>query len=269
MELSPFFFGLYKLTKYLLYPLTWLCLLLLAALLVTRLPVAPRRLALIRGLTVGALAVLLLFSNKVLANILVANLEAAYPAFAQPLSKPFDAIVVLGAGAASQGSLRPADELSSISLVRTLCGIDLYRQGFAPRLLFAGGDASIFGRGTEESVVMKSLALRLGVPEPAVMVENRSRNTYENAVETRKILGEASVLLVTSAVHIPRATGLFRKQGMQVTPYPCGYQSRDLPGLDMEYDLFDLLPNVHALTQTTETLSEIIGIVLYKATGKI
>lgn len=269
MELSPFFFGLYKLTKYLLYPLTWLCLFLLGSIALSRAPVSSGRLRWIRGLVLASLLIVLVFSNKVVANLLVANLEATYPAYTAPPSQPFDAIVVLGAGAAPQGTLRPSDELSSISMVRTLCGVDLFRQGFAPRLLFAGGDASIFGYGPEESMVMKQLALRLGVPEQAVLIENHSRNTYENAVGTRKILGDASVLLVTSAVHIPRATGLFRRQGMRVTPYPCGYQAQDRPGFDRQWDLFDFLPNVHALTQNTETLSEILGIVLYKATGKI
>lgn len=268
MELSPFFFGLYKLVKYLLYPLTWLFLLLAASAVLMRAPMSSRRLTWSFRLTLAALVLILFFSNKLVATKFVANVEAAYGAHAEPLSPSYDAIVVLGAGAAPQGSLRPSDELSSISLVRALCGIDLYRQRMASRLLFAGGDASIFGHGVEESAVMKRLAVRLGVPEEAVLIENHSRTTYENAVGTRQMLGEASIVLVTSAVHVPRAAGLFRKQGMRVTPYPCGYQAQNLPG-DEKWDLFDFLPNVHALTQNTETLSEIIGIVLYKATGKI
>jgi uncharacterized SAM-binding protein YcdF (DUF218 family) len=269
MEMSPFFFGVYKLIKYLLYPLTWVCLLLIALFLIARAPIEPRRLGLIKGLVLASLLTILVFSSKVVATLLVANVEAASPAFTAALDKQFDAIVVLGAGAAPQGTLRPADELSSITMVRALCGVDLFQKGVASRLVFTGGDGSIFGHGVEESVVMKRLAVRLGVPEEAVLIENHSRTTYENAVGTRRILGEASIVLVTSAVHVPRAAGLFRKQGMQVTSYPCGYQAQDHPSLSWEWDLFDFLPDVHALTQNTETLSEIIGIVLYKATGKI
>jgi uncharacterized SAM-binding protein YcdF (DUF218 family) len=60
---------------------------------------------------------------------------------------------------------------------------------------------------------MKRWALRLGVPESVIQVEESSRTTYENAVQTRAVLGPGHILLVTAAYHLPRAVGLFEKQG--------------------------------------------------------
>jgi uncharacterized SAM-binding protein YcdF (DUF218 family) len=117
---------------------------------------------------------------------------------------------------------------------------------------------------------MKRWAQRLGVPETAILLEERSRTTYENAVYTKRILGDASVLLVTSAGHLPRATALFRKQGLQVTPYPCGYTVRDRP--EAAWDLltgFDFIPDIRSLEKTTIAVVETAGIVLYRLAGKL
>lgn len=116
---------------------------------------------------------------------------------------------------------------------------------------------------------MKGLAVRLGVPEQAVLTEQHSRNTYENAIGAKRLLGEASILLVTSASHIPRAVGVFRSQGMKVTPYPCGYRARNILGTELDWNPFDLLPDAKALFITTETISEIVGAAVYKLAGKI
>lgn len=123
--------------------------------------------------------------------------------------------------------------------------------------------------GPIESTEMKRLALRLGVPEAAMITEDRARNTYENAVETKRLLGEAWILLVTSASHVPRALALFRKQGLTVTPFPCGYLVRDRPWQGWDGNPFDLIPEAEALGETTIALTEIVGTIIYRATGKI
>ncbi|MEW6543786.1 MAG: YdcF family protein [Nitrospirota bacterium] len=195
--------------------------------------------------------------------------EAQAPPFDPGTGKHFDVIVALGGGAETRGSLRPSDEPSISSIRRTLCATTLFTQGLAPKVLFAGGDASIIGEGAEEAVVMKDLAVRLGVPEQAILVETRSRNTYENAAQARLALGDASVLLVTSASHMPRALGLFRKQGLDTTSYPCGYYMQNRPEDAWDADLFDFLPSVEALYLNTLALIEVAGILVYSLTGKL
>lgn len=270
MELTPFWFGLYKLAKYALYPLSWVALLLGLTVALTLLPPSPQRHRWIRRLALSALLAVWLLSIPVTADIMMGTLEAWYPQ-PEPAALPrFDAIVVLGGGVWTKGTLRPAHELVDLTMQRTACAADLFLQGVAPKLLLSGGDARIFGRGPTESVEMKRWAQRLGVPEAAILLEERSRTTYENAVYTKQILGDASVLLVTSASHLPRATALFRKQGLQVTPYPCGYrvQHRPADGWD-DLTVFDFIPDNRSLDKTTDAVAEIAGFVLYRLAGKL
>jgi uncharacterized SAM-binding protein YcdF (DUF218 family) len=269
MEMSPFLFGLYKLVKYGIYPLTWLSLFLVVLALLVAFPISPRRLRWIRYLVGSSIFVVLIFSSRLVSSTLIGLVEERAPQFDDSTAKRFDAIVVLGGGAAGQGTLRPTDELSLESMERTICGADLFTKGFAPRLLFTGGNSSVYGSGPEESAVTKRLALRLGVPENAILLESQSRNTYENAVETKRLLGTASILLVTSASHIPRASALFRKQGFNLTSYACGYQAQNLPGSEWNGDPFDLIPDVKALYTSTEAISEIAGFLVYRAIGKL
>jgi uncharacterized SAM-binding protein YcdF (DUF218 family) len=128
----------------------------------------------------------------------------------------------------------------------------------------------VFGEGPKEAEEMKRLAVRLGVPDNEIMLEDRSRTTYENLVETRRLLGPKSVLLVTTAMHLPRAVALARKQGLEAVPFPCGYHAADLPSDSWRHaDLFDLLPDVSALRHSTEVLNEAVGILVYRLMGKL
>lgn len=269
MDMSPFLYGLYKLAKYGLYPLTWILLILGLLIPLANLQPSRRRFCWIRSLVIVALIILLVFSNPFVANLLIGLVEEQAPPFDLTTSKRFEAIVVLGGGAASKGTLRPTNELSPSSMQRTICGAELYAKGFAPRIIFAGGNASVFGEGPQEGVEMQQLALRLGIPKAATAVEGRSRTTYENAVEVKRILGASPVLIVTSAYHVPRAMGLFLKQGMDVTPYPCSYIAQDRIEDGWDGDPFDLLPDIEALRRSTSAINELVGTVLYRIGGKL
>jgi uncharacterized SAM-binding protein YcdF (DUF218 family) len=83
-------------------------------------------------------------------------------------------------------------------------------------------------------------------------------------------LGPASILLVTSASHLPRATALFTKQGFRVTPVPCDFVIQNRPGDNFQgLDPFDVLPNDHAIEQTTGAVTEWAGMAVYWLTGKL
>jgi len=269
MELSPLLFGLYKLAKYAIYPLSWLAILLGSLAILVAFPLSLRRWRWARYLTASSLLLVFVLGTPIPARLLLGLLERQAQPFDSATTQRFDAIVVLGGGVGGKGSLRPSNELSSASMERTICGAALFAQGFAPRIIFAGGDASIFGEGPQEGVEMKRLALQLGVPEDATLVEDRSRTTYENAVGTKRIVGNGSILMVTSASHIPRALGLFRKQGLDTTPYPCGYFVRDLPEDQLLNNPFDLLPDAEALRRSTLAINEFAGTLLYRASGKL
>ena len=119
MELTPFFFGLYKFVKYGLSPLTWVLLLLIATALLALFPYSPKRLRWVRLLTFSSLLFLVTLSSPLVGFSLIGSLEAWYQ---PPLLKPsdhFDAIVVLGAGVNAKGSLRPTTEPGSNSRNQT------------------------------------------------------------------------------------------------------------------------------------------------------
>ena len=270
MELTPFFFGLYKFVKYGLYPLTWVVLLLGMATVLALFPFSPTRLRWVRKLLLCSLLLLVTLSSPLAATPLIGLLESWYlPPQLAPADR-FDAIVVLGGGVDEKGSLRPTTEPSSYSRNRTTCGVDLFQQGYAPTLVLTGGDARIFGTGPQEAIEMQRWAIRLGVPESATRIDTEARNTYENATGTKRLIGSASILLVSSASHLPRAVPVFTKQGFRVTPAPCDYASQNLPRENWDnIDPFDVLPNDTSLQQTREVVSEVAGIVIYWLAGKL
>lgn len=270
MELTPFFFGLYKFVKYGLYPLTWIVLLLGVATILALLPFSSTRLRWIRQLLMSSLFLLIALSSPLIATPLIGSLESWHHTPQLTPTDRFDAIVVLGGGIEAKGSLRPTTEPSSLSRNRTTCGVDLYQQGYAPTLVFTGGDARIFGTGPQEAIEMKRWAVRLGVPESATQIDTEARNTYENATGTKRLIGPASILLVSSASHLPRAVPVFTKQGFRVTPAPCDYATKNLPRESWDdIDPFDFLPSDTALRQTREFVSEIAGMAVYWLTGKM
>jgi uncharacterized SAM-binding protein YcdF (DUF218 family) len=120
-----------------------------------------------------------------------------------------EAIVVLGCRAGIGGA-------TSAALMRRVDrGIRLFQDGAAPLLVLSGGGVGPL----PEAEVMRRIACARGVPETALITELHSRNTFENACETARLLrsrGRCSVLLVSDRPHLPRAALLFRLAGLRV-----------------------------------------------------
>lgn len=120
-----------------------------------------------------------------------------------------DAIVVLGCRLFPGG--RPSERLRR----RVALGVGLYRDGAAPLILMSGGGAD----GITEASIMRDLACDAGVPETALLLEAESRNTFENAAYTARLLrdiGKRRIVLVSDRAHLPRAARLFRRAGLEV-----------------------------------------------------
>ena len=101
------------------------------------------------------------------------------------------------------------------------------------KIVFSGGSASLISNEAREADYAAALFESLGVDKARLIMDRDSRNTYENAVLSKKLAapkpGERW-LLVTSAFHMPRSVGLFRKVGFAVEPYPVDWRvGRDLP----------------------------------------
>jgi len=160
-----------------------------------------------RGLRLLGLAGLVVFATMAftpLANYI--NIRMAGVARLEPS----DAIVVLGRGGADSDGI-----LTNRSLRRVVRGIDLYRQGFAPLLVFSGSFEEIRERA--------NVARALGVPGPAILSAPAARTTREEAEEVRKLLlplGRKNVLLVSDPIDMPRARALMERAGFTVRPAP-------------------------------------------------
>jgi uncharacterized SAM-binding protein YcdF (DUF218 family) len=259
--MTPLLYAAYKLLKSVVYPLTWILFLLLLALVALR---RDRR-RLLSACLIAALALTYTLSIPSTARLLARTLEHRYPA-PERVNRPpvYDAVVVLAGGVGRRGGLRPEDSLQPASLERLLCGRALMTQGLAPVLVLSGGNADPFADQTPESEIMARSLRAIGPPPGTVETETRSRTTFENATETKKILGRrVRIALVTSALHMPRAMALFKHQEFDATAFPCGY----LTG-PPESGIRGYLPAVTHLGTSTLAINEWVGLWLYVLAGK-
>lgn len=219
----------------------------------------------------GSASFLILYIAGTTAAIdpLLMRMEAFAPPRAIAQYENADAIVVLG------GSVNPSrwprlgpEELGG---ARLACGVRLFRAGKAPLVVAAGGLPYFDADGHERSEAddIAELLVDLGVPATVILKENRSRNTYENAVYTRELLAGRQVrriLLVTNALHLRRATALFAAQGFEVIPVPNSYLAVTPK---YRWDIRMFLPNPLTLVRATYLVKEAIGFAAYRAMGKL
>ena len=218
-----------------------------------------------------ALILLLGGSSGWVANGLTKSLEWQYmPRGVLPTA---DAIVVLGGATKSAFPPRPAVDLSE-SGDRVLYGAQLYREGKAPVVIASGGRINWRGSGPSESAYMAEILKTLGVPTSAILQDPTSLNTHQNAVNVKKIMKERGirrVLLVTSAMHMPRSLKIFQRQGIEAIPAPTDFlvTQHDIEESTntTEAIVLNLLPDTDRLDKTTRALKEYIGTVVYRLRG--
>jgi uncharacterized SAM-binding protein YcdF (DUF218 family) len=218
-----------------------------------------------------ALLILFMSSNSWTSHWLVQSLEwQNIPKGDLPTA---DAIVVLGGGTRSAGYPRPDVDFTDAG-DRVWYGASLYRAGKAPKIIVSGGRIDWQGNGNPEAEDLTKLLLRMGVPQTDIIPEGRSLNTRDNAVYTKEILQQnnfQTILLVTSAMHMPRSMAIFKKLDINAIAAPTDYRlSRseiDQPNTQIQAAILALLPNADDLAMTTLALKEYVGIVVYKLKG--
>lgn len=135
---------------------------------------------------------------------------AAFMTGEQDTTEPADVIIVLGSGLRKDGQPGPA------LTRRTRRAADLWHEGIAPLVLCTGGQSEYYPR--TEAAACREILLATGLPAAAILMEERSRSTEENAIYSKRILDEmqlARVVLVSDSYHMLRAGWLFRSQGIQ------------------------------------------------------
>jgi uncharacterized SAM-binding protein YcdF (DUF218 family) len=247
---------MYSLLAYLLQPYVLLLLLIGVALaaLWRRRQETSRRL-----LVLGVLYLLLvLLSVPAVAYFVVGSLEWQQPA---AVDADTDIIVVLGGGVLPADAGRPHAELDASSAFRCLHAAELYHRRKPCRVLISGGNPQPDPSVPPCADLMAELLRKLGVKESDLLVENTSRTTYENAVESRKLLEKLpprKLLLVTEGIHLHRAVLCFRKQGIAVEPSGCRYQATEFkPSVSL------FLPDLGGIAACQEASHEWLGIIWY------
>ncbi len=215
----------------------------------------------------GTLALLWLFlvGTYPLPDFFMRRLETLYQT-PQP-TPTVDAVVVLS-GIVYLFSSTPARIELNEGAERIIDGIKLVKQGTAAYLIISGGSGDLYRQDVSEAALLRQLAIDFGLPAERVLIDATSRNTHENAVNTKALLAEhglARILLVTSASHLPRAFGCFKKVGIDAIPYPVDFQTKAHP----EYRLSTFLPNEGALRKTSALLHEYFGLLTYRVAGYI
>lgn len=189
--------------------------------------------------------------------------------FARPVPAPAQVagIVVLGGGFEGSVNLARGGYELNASGDRFVEAAILARRYPDARVVVTGGSGSLTLEGEADGDTAPRLLTALGVEPERLVLENRSRNTYENALFTKEMVepqpGE-TWLLVTSAFHMPRSMGLFRKSGFEVVAWPADYRTagNEYPGLTQD-NFSDSLQN------TTMAIREWIGLAAYRLTGRL
>ncbi len=145
-----------------------------------------------------------------------------------PLPDRVDGIIILGGSLDTRVSGTRGEPELNDAADRVTEGVALARRFPQARVIFSGGTAAVLFDDISEAGVAGRLMESLGLEPDRIELEDRSRDTYENAVETRRMAepkpGEVW-LLVTSAFHMPRAVGCFRMAGFDVVPWPVDYRT--------------------------------------------
>jgi len=264
-------FLLSKLLPQLVYPLG-------ASLLLLAFGLVGRRRRWGPGLSAAGLALLWLASMPWLSRQLVWGLEErAVRLMPDPLPAA-DAVLVLGGGLVPPLPPRRRVEVSDAA-DRLLTGVDLIRQGKAPWLVVSGGRVT-FASGDPsppEATYAATLAASLGVPPERIVRSEAPRNTAEEAMAMRAIARERgwrTLLLVTSATHLPRSLATLRRAApeLRIIPVACDFQLPDRNSFGtptLAGSVMGLLPSAEALVLTTTAMRENLGLLAYRLRGWI
>ncbi len=217
-----------------------------------------------KGLVAISIAFALLVSLVPVGPMLLNTLEKRFPA-PKTLPDTIAGIVVLGGVIDPYRSEILKTPVINGAVERITVSADLAKRYPEARLIYAGGSGSLRHPDQKEADYIVELYNALGVSRDRLLLERESRNTWENAkfsIEIASPVASENWILVTSAFHMPRAVGVFRRVGWELIPYP----------VDFNIGVIESFPSPLSFTNGLSTLShaghEWIGLIAYWITGK-
>ena len=226
----------------------------------------------------AALAILLILGNPLSELVLLKPLESrTLPPDPLPAAS---AIVVLGGVTSPAFAAQPIVHLGG-GADRLTYAVKLYREGKAPLIILSGAGMPWNGDLLSEADQMAELLRIMGIPASAILKETGSHNTHENAANVKPILAARHIrriLLVTSAVSMPRALAAFRHENIDAIPAPADFVT---PGLEadlstlrfrervdwLETIVLFMMPDPENLNQVDRALHEYAGLLMYRVCG--
>ncbi|NYT86640.1 YdcF family protein [Pollutimonas harenae] len=193
------------------------------------------------------------------------RLEQLHPYTEASSAPTAQAIVVLGGHTANgrRNWFEPYDKETAIARIDKAAA--LYKAGRAPLIVVSG--AALEGNVSEAQIMAHALEQH-SIPRSAIIMESRSFTTHENAIYTAETLKQhhiQHILLVTSALHMPRAMAVFAKQGISAIATPLAPQIvvPDDPGFSFWQ------PDMRSLTASRSIVKEYVGLLVYWLRGWI
>jgi uncharacterized SAM-binding protein YcdF (DUF218 family) len=218
-----------------------------------------------RRLAVASILLLATAGFAPLGNALMLPLEQRFPPWSAGHGAP-TGIVVLGGAIGPTVSAARGEAALDEAAERLTALPSLARRFPQARIVYSSGDASLMGDKPDEAQYALPLLETFGISRVRIALERHSRNTYENAAFSKELVkpqpGERW-LLVTSAHHMPRAIGCFRRVGFQVDAYPVDWRTRGWQ------DMGRLPPSAAAgIARTDAAVREWVGLVAYWLSGR-
>ncbi|MEO7174606.1 MAG: YdcF family protein [Saprospiraceae bacterium] len=245
------FYFLSKCVGYLLSPVVWIIITVLIATFSAR-----RRSFCIKL----SLAIAVIFSNPFLAN--VALIATEYPATSLQSGKTYNAILL--GGILNQNIRKLSTEFNpQMSSNRLLEPMQMMRKGQIQKLIITSGPAPFYFNFKPEALALEQMMFEQGIPERDIYLDTLAVNTWENAKYSKQILDQLGIqdtcLLITSALHMPRALRTFQQFGIKCKPYPVDYEQRYFTWSPSAW----LIPNAESLYYWETILHEWMGSLIY------
>lgn len=237
--------------SFFLSPFNWIIILLIASYFLKK-----------RGLKnackITAVVIFIVFGNQWLLNLYAKNWQAK--------RVPINTLSNFSCGIVPGGFASPdpnGDGYFNASADRFIQVVKLYKLGKIEHILISGGNGKIEQESFREGAWVKRELITFGIPDSVIFVEDKSNNTADNATNAKNILSshrlQPPYLLITSAFHMPRASMIFKKAGLNIIPFPCNFSN----GMD-SFSISDLLPTPSVLLGWDLYLKETAGYLWYK-----
>ena len=257
------FFLISKLSYIALMPLSWVSLLIILGF------VFRKKQKTARTLWIASLILFFIFGNDWLANKALSQWEMPARAIASLSQQKYKTAIVTGGVTQRR---QPDDRIYyGPGADRVLHAATLYKEGIIEYIILSGGVVAAPDTAASEAELMKQTLLLHGIPDSIIFTENRSINTYQNAVYTRVLLEQTPAirsekyLLITSAFHMRRAVACFKKQNIAVEPFPADFRT-SVYGMNF---LLQIVPSAAAFAKWDLIIREWAGITIYKWSGYI